>query len=233
MTALFARQQYRTPIILQISLIASLLLMPAMSDCGETANSSDQDRPAVKDGGETGTTDEMTKERCSLLFGNDADMMDNKNTRKNSLISFSGKKNQYTIIHQTRKWRAPILLHIPGLKLRQIVYSGDQSYAQIKISGKIAEKYGCPAGIYKIKLDGKLLPKLKVLAITDNLMLLQYKGRLGYLPLNSELNPTFRMVWQSPWQIAREEEGGSSGGSSSTSSKPRKPSKRSRKSRKK
>lgn len=234
MTALFARQKYRTLIILQTALIAALLLIPAMSDCREMTKSGDQDQPAAKDGDGTGTTNEMTWQRCSVLFGSEADMMNNKNNRKNSLISFSGKKNQYTIMHQTRNWQVPILLQIPGLKLSQIIDSGDQSYAQIKISNKVAKKHGCPAGIYKIKQDGKLLPNLKVLAISNNLMLLQYKGKLGYLPLNQETNPTFRMVWQSPWQIAREEEGGSSGGGSSpTSSAPSKPAKRSRKARSK
>lgn len=141
-------------------------------------------------------------ETCYALFGNDALHCKNREHRQEVLVKVGGSKGRYYVLHRAKKWDTPIRLRIKGIFFKGIVKdeSGD-SHVLLRISEEVAETFKCPSGTYRLDRDDSILSDAVVLAVHDDVVLLECNGKLTYMCKGDEASPFFRMIWQSPWEV--------------------------------
>ncbi len=142
---------------------------------------------------------------CSDLFGNNQTHDSNRTARQENLVSIRRYSHATVIVHHTN-WDQPRYVEYPGIDLVDTtMFSNHNTHpvAYIEITERL-NKIDCTPGIYTINVDDAIGKKTKVLAILEDLVLIERDDELLYLASDPNLEkPHWQMVWASPWKIIK------------------------------
>jgi hypothetical protein len=139
---------------------------------------------------------------CPELFGDQDDRDENRLTREESLESVKVCKYAINLVH-TADWRRPKKVQLEGLELIDIcIEEGRTPLAVLRLEEPL-EEIECEPGLYIVKVDDSIGADVQVLYILENVLLLEYDGQLGYLVVEGEKMPMWRLIWRSTWKMPR------------------------------
>lgn len=160
--------------------------------------------------------------QCSVLFGNQQARERNRSLRHNNLVSIRRYKHATVIVHHTN-WKEPKYLKYSGISLADIKHDkyDDKPVAYIEVTDQL-DQFDCDPGLYTIRVDDCIGGKAKVLAILDDMILLEMENNLRYLTNNPNIGkPLWQMVWASRWKIVKTQESSNTSYSRPPSPSPR------------
>jgi hypothetical protein len=138
------------------------------------------------------TGDRARVERCSRLFGDLRAHQDNARARARRLDWVDEEQSGVTIAHAAEEWEEPINLELGGLKL-----VGTRGRAALfQITTALAASTGCPAGIYPVSVDARLTARTHVLAVLRRGVLVDHRGRLGFIKAPRAGEPRWLLAWR-------------------------------------
>lgn len=135
---------------------------------------------------------------CAVLFGRQDDFRENRWARETSIDFIQA----YTELPNPRIYVGhygvysdpPERLAPRDLRLVTVESGG----ALVRVN---SDRFGCPTGLYRVGVDYDFGADGHVLAMFENLVLLEYDGQLMYLTNSPGVGPIWSMVWVSPWSI--------------------------------
>ncbi|MGF1508681.1 MAG: hypothetical protein ACFB9M_04165 [Myxococcota bacterium] len=150
---------------------------------------------------------------CDALFG-DPDVERANETRRRRRLRFTQAGPAYIDIVHIGGWSQPQEIAIRGLTLVDTGFDEDGAPEALV---EVEEELGfCEAGTYAIQVDDAIGARGRVLAIYDDVVLLEHDQDLRYVRAQSYVGrPVFKLSWQSSFAIETAPSGGS--GSSSKS----------------
>ncbi len=141
---------------------------------------------------------------CSALFGSEEVEKKNEIRREKRLERVMESNGTITVVHHSEQWSEATHGVCKGVALDSIEKDEDGEYrALFDVNDPIADLYGCEPGLYEVSQDASIFSEAAVLWIDRNFVLLGYEGELTYLTPNPDQRYIVRMIWQSPWTIAR------------------------------
>ncbi|MCA9543183.1 MAG: hypothetical protein KC613_02305 [Myxococcales bacterium] len=140
---------------------------------------------------------------CPRVFGSPAYKRKLTKRRKRLLDDVDPNGDIVDIAHST-DWRRPFYLEFTGVEL--LAAEGDEG-AAFRVDDALAD-LDCEPGVYHLDVDDSLGDDTAILAVLDDVVLVEFKGQLGYLATDDAEIPTWRMIWLAPWRIIRRRETG-------------------------
>ena len=139
---------------------------------------------------------------CPQLFGGLKAHQHNAQVRRQRLDAVDPGAFSINLTHTT-DWEPPDRIRYKGLRLLETAQSGDRDrVALVRLEPALAE-LGCEPGVYRVGVDDSIGPAARVLAVLDDVLLLETGGDLRYLRTQGAERPVFRMIWRSPWKMLR------------------------------
>ncbi len=135
---------------------------------------------------------------CRLVFGSKRTHRTNREQRKANLSWVERTGNVIDVTHSTR-WRQPFYLEFRGLELVETEMEDGERVGFVHLE----DAQNCPSGLYPVRIDDNLGEDARVLAVLPDTLLVEFRGRLGYLLTADAATPQWRMVWRSPWKTIR------------------------------
>jgi hypothetical protein len=155
---------------------------------------------------------------CPLLFGDPAARERNRRQRAHRLDAVEPGEHAINLIY-SGSWRKPTPIRFKGLKLVSTAGAGLQQPSALVEVGELPAAVDCRPGIYELHTDDSLGGSSRVLAILEDVLLLEVDGQLRYLAPQrfdaTATKPAFRMIWRSTWTLA-----GVAGGGGTASATP-------------
>ncbi|MCB9535359.1 MAG: hypothetical protein H6704_03775 [Myxococcales bacterium] len=140
----------------------------------------------------------LDPDRCRLVFGSKRTRRTNRHQRKANLSWVERTGNVVDVTHSTR-WRQPFYLEFRGLELVETEMEDGERVGFVHLE----DAQNCPSGLYPVHTDDNLGEDARVLAVLPDTLLVEFRGRLGYLLTADAATPQWRMVWRSPWKTIR------------------------------
>ncbi len=152
---------------------------------------------------------------CPLLFGDPTARERNRRQRASRLDAIEPGEHAFNLIY-SGSWRKPTPIRFKGLKLVSTAGAGLQRPSALVEVDALPAAMGCAPGRYALHTDDSVGGGARVLAILEDVLLLEVDDQLRYLAVErfaaEPIEPAFRMIWKSSWTLA----GVAAGGSSST-----------------
>jgi len=139
---------------------------------------------------------------CPEIFGDEETVRQNRERREQLFVRLRRVGEDYVVVHRATAWRAPEHARIKGMQLDDIrIESEKRREAVVYLPEDIARRYGCESGRYKVAAGDGLFDRAVILAVRQDLLLVEYDDMLAYLTMNPNERVDFRMVWQSFWTM--------------------------------
>ncbi len=139
-------------------------------------------------------------ESCPAVFGNPQQRLANRAHRLQVLHRVRELTNSILLVHSD-DFARPVPLVFQGLELVEVRPDGlGELHAVVRL-GPGLEEFGCPEGGYLVRVDDSLGPETSVLALLDDLVLVEHAGELAYLAPQAAARPRFRLVWRADWTL--------------------------------
>ncbi len=137
---------------------------------------------------------------CPALFGDPLLEQENRQRRESLLESIRVWEHSIDVVYHG-PWEEPQPLDYRGIKLLQ-TFAGDscEATAVLEVTDEAGE-LGCAAGDYAVTRDASVGREGRILAVLDEVVLLEQDGELGYLAVEGQEPPLFRMVWHPRWTL--------------------------------
>jgi hypothetical protein len=139
---------------------------------------------------------------CPDLFGTEEMHENNEAMRSEVLVSIADEEHMVTIVH-TGDWIEPVRVEYEALELVGIEHDDEDTPSAVFRLSAGLEDVACEPGLYAVVVGDNLGEDGHVLAIMDDLVLVEQEGWLGYVLLEGAAEPHWRMVWKSPWIMQR------------------------------
>jgi hypothetical protein len=137
---------------------------------------------------------------CELLFGTDADRRRNAAHRASTLEEVEVREYTIDVTHST-SWAEPRPMDLQELTLvGTLVRRGCASLAIFELELDPARSQ-CPGGLYLVNVDDSIGAACPVLAIAENIVLVERDGELRYMSTQEANEPVWRMVWHPNWKF--------------------------------
>lgn len=147
---------------------------------------------------------------CPLLFGGQTSLERNRAQRQELLLQLAAGEHMVNLTH-AGTWRPPTRIRYQGLELMATA-SADPAETRALIEVRqLSAGLACEPGLYELKVDHSLGGQAHVLAILDNVVLLEHEGQLRFWKIARTESPEFRMIWRSTWTLAGNEPAGAAG----------------------
>lgn len=137
---------------------------------------------------------------CPEVFGDEADYRRNQSRREDHLEDVD--PDGYFITHDS-DWIEPIPIEPLDLHLVATETQGDCAPYAIVDLRPGEETIDCEPGLYAVEVDASLGRDARVLAIFDDILLIENRGDLQYVMTDLAVEPQWRMVWHPPWKFTR------------------------------
>lgn len=147
--------------------------------------------------------DVATAEECPALFGDETEHAADEVWRERVVRLVEETGDDVLIVHSAG-WAWPAPLDLIGAT---VVATADRDDGEpmglLQLSPEAAPT-GCRPGLYAVEA-GDRLGQARVLAVLDDLILVEHDGSLRYLQGGEGQPPSWRMVWRSPWRFPKPE----------------------------
>ena len=176
-----------------------LLGVLAAGPAGAARNDKTEGEPERVESESTDRTDEgLSAGSCPLLFGDEATHAAYAAHRSLALRWVAEREHTVTLVHST-DWQPPTPLQYEGLELIE----ARPGVAWLELPTEAAEELDCPAGQYRIEVDDAIGSSGQVLAILDDLVLVNEEGTLGAWLPEGVREPRWELAWTSTWGLSK------------------------------
>lgn len=139
---------------------------------------------------------------CEEVFGEESDHEEDRRRREAILEGVDVTEHDVWITH-SGDWSDPEPLHFANLALVGVeTNEGCAPVAVVELDNE-SDDIACDSDLYLIEQDSSLGEDTHVLAIIDNVVIVEHEGKLMYLVVSDHSAPPFRMVWHAPFTIAK------------------------------
>lgn len=177
---------------------------------------------------------------CEALFG-DYDTW-KQNTVRQALISRVEQRDGEVELMHSAQWLRIREYDFDGLELLDTrphhpapqLKGPPTGWLVAELDEALAEEAECPAGRYALSTSQSIGPYIRILAVLDDMVLIEHQRALGFVMTEAHAPPKWRLVWKSPFLLPRPSMGtsavssGSGAGRTSSTFKRRRPRRRSR-----
>ena len=148
---------------------------------------------------------------CPVVFGDAAAREGNQAHREQVLETIEVGEYAIDLVHRST-WEQPAPVSYDSLTLRGVVRA--PGCAPIALVALDAEGLAvdCAAGLYAVQVDDSLGHSAQILAVLDDVVLVETAEQLRYLQAGGHEQPVWRLTWQSPWRYKVPQSSGGSGG---------------------
>jgi hypothetical protein len=148
----------------------------------------------------------LAARRCPRLFGDAARRRLHREQRTAALIAVERRRDVVEITH-AMQWDRPFYLELAGVELVATEIGEDGRWtALLSIDEQAAADVGCTSGRYRVAADAALGKQARVVAVVDDIVLVEFEGNLAYLLAPEARIPVWQMVWRSGWYFVRPRE---------------------------
>jgi hypothetical protein len=130
--------------------------------------------------------------QCAALFGDLRARQENARARSKRLDWVDEEQSGVTIAHAAEEWEDPITLELGGLRL---VGTRGRA-AMFQVTAALAASTGCPAGVHQVHVDARLAAWTRVLAVLQRGVLVDHRGRLGFIRAPHAGEPRWLLAWR-------------------------------------
>ena len=140
---------------------------------------------------------------CPRVFGSEVARESAREDRRDLLVWVDSGDDVSFGVHHAH-WTAARQLRIHGVELvRTVPRSGaGRPVALVRLALDAAPR-GCEPGLYAVRRDDFVGAHRAVLAVVDGALLLGDEDELLYLTATGRGPPDLRLVWRSPWRVAK------------------------------
>ena len=140
---------------------------------------------------------------CPALFGTEAVEVANRERRARLLPTVAIDGDEVLLVHST-DWEESRPLTLAGLKLLETVREGYGATAVglVRVAAT-ATPSGCSPGVYAVAAGDLLGDFVRVLAVLEGLVLVEYAEGLYFVREPETETPIWFMVWRSPWKVPK------------------------------
>ena len=140
---------------------------------------------------------------CPRVFGGEAAHEVARERRKRTLIWVDSTDEAVIVVHQA-DWTDARRLRIQGFELVRTLPTGRRGgrAALVRLAPD-ATPSGCEPGLYILRRDDFVGTQRRVIAVLDGAVLLGDADELLFLAARDTGNPELRLVWRSPWRVAK------------------------------
>jgi len=131
-------------------------------------------------------------EACPALFGDQQVRSDNSARRARTLDWVDEEEDGVTVAHTNGRWKEPIRLRVRGVQLVSV----RSNRAVVQISPTLAAAAGCQPGDYQVRVDDALTANTRVLAVLSHSVLVEHRGRLGFIAPRGTDSPRWLLAWR-------------------------------------
>lgn len=143
-------------------------------------------------------TDLHDSDACPRLFG--TEHLTEKHAARRERVLWGVERAASVVeVEHSAGWDRPHYLEFRGLEL---VDAAPGAEATFRVTPTL-DRPGCEAGEYTVGVDDSLGERGHVLAVLNDVVLVEYLGQLSYLATPEATIPTWRMVWRSPWKLVK------------------------------
>jgi hypothetical protein len=139
---------------------------------------------------------------CPALLGDAKSRTANFELRRRNLhwIDYDDALGIALLVHESSRWKRPQLLELEGV---EVLVPAPESAEPIliELSGALAGRTNCPAGLYRLHPDDSL-GDFRVLHLLPSGILLAHQGELFFVAHSEEEAPRWMMAWGSSWELA-------------------------------
>ncbi len=160
-------------------------------------------------------------ENCTFLFGDQERKTEALDQIQAQAIEVLGLEDQDVFLLHSGIWKAaPKQIAFSGIKLTA---TGTTAEGQRVGLLEVQTPKHCEKATYAVSAGNTLGPKGRVLAVHDQILLLEYNGKLRYALAEGAPVPNWHVAWRSGWSMAPYQATSSKGGSAyrPSRSKPR------------
>jgi hypothetical protein len=154
---------------------------------GPEATEPEDDRTGPED-------DRIGPARCVALLGDHSTREANRQRRKRYLHWISEDAFGITVVQSNVDWEEPVKLDIEGVSLVQGSANEDRG-AVIDISTDLADRLGCVPGQHTLRRDDSLGPRIRILSLLKQAVLVEHEGRLGYISTARASETSWLVAW--------------------------------------
>jgi hypothetical protein len=141
-------------------------------------------------------------QECPELFGDRREHDENRVSRENSLEEVECLDNFINLVHST-DWTRPRRVSFEGLELVDTsTKETDEPVAVFRLDESVDE-IECEPGLYLVRVDDSIGEDARVLAILENVVLIEWENDLGFLQIEGTQAPRWRTIWRSSWKLPR------------------------------
>jgi len=178
--------------------IAGALLVCAAARATEDAAQLDESSAAAEQEEARGEPDApYPPQHCEPVFGDADAHAENRAHRQLAELEVEPGEHDVSVNHST-DWHAPTPLDLDELELVETWSEGGAVHALVYLDASFEEQ-GCDEGHYLIEPDDAIGAEARVLAVLEDVVLLEHGGELRYLRVDGVELPEWRMLWHSPW----------------------------------
>jgi len=135
---------------------------------------------------------------CRAVFGGAGIQAKNRARREGDVLWLHDDGQDVFVVHSA-DWTGPAPIRFGGLRL----VSAIPGTARFLLTDEAAPP-GCPAGIYELGPDASIGPVIRILSVLDGVVLLASGDDLRLLSTKGSAPRTWRLVWRSDFQVARQ-----------------------------
>lgn len=141
-------------------------------------------------------------EVCPLFSGSDATHTHNRERRESVVESVEQGSSGVWIVHHG-SWTRPERLEVSDLAVVKTV-TGPECVPSVVVALDAPEDDSvCEVGLYRLQVDDDLGPDGRVLHVfPDDVVLIEWRGRLRYLAAPEAIVPEWHMVWHAQFTLA-------------------------------
>lgn len=137
---------------------------------------------------------------CEALLGDAQARTGNAQRREATLEEVDRGPHAIDIVH-SGDWVEPRPIDFRELEDLQTVVVDEcapLAFADLTIERL---RLDCPAGPYRLEVDDSLGPTTRIVAILDQIVLVEHNDELRYLATEDAAEPVWRMIWHPPWKF--------------------------------
>jgi hypothetical protein len=129
---------------------------------------------------------------CPALFGDQQVRSHNSARRAHTLDWVDEDEDGVTVAHTNGRWKEPVRLRVRGVQLVSL----RSKRAVVQISPTLAAAAGCQPGNYEVQVDDALTANTRVLAVLNSSVLVEHRGRLGFIAIRGTDSPRWLLAWR-------------------------------------
>jgi len=144
----------------------------------------------------------LPAEACPEVFGTTQVHESNEADRQRKLDELDQAAHTIDLVH-TGAWEEPERIRYRGLELVGTRLNEDEEpVALVRVDPEEGE-LECRPGLYRLEVDDSIGADAAVLAVLDDVLLVEADGDLRFLKTEQAEQPVFRMIWRSEWKLLR------------------------------